>query len=324
MASRKRTYAELVQEIEDVKGDLKAYLGAEVSVAKLQAIDKELEDVKLMLEEKRPFDLRVIRTEDVPVATGTSHLNVHTYQTTLSDKNEPNNVEPEAWQISWHTGRYRGLVVEYHDPAGTLQSGLTTITDFAEQLEPVLGNGGVDQNGNLLEFGKTLGVVDLAQGIIRDYDGDLNIPGRSRSLTFDENGNSSSLTFLDPYGNYCHYIDRGTLHDNKWFQVKSVWERYIPSDTPTGQSERWLVVKFECIEAKDPADAGVLSKWMKFKKTMFHCAKFCYDVYTMDIWDTRSVEVKFTTRRPKHIEDYLLKVAMSSYADREFNVLKSE
>lgn len=57
---------------------------------------------------------------------------------------------------------------------------------------------------------------------------------------------------------------------------------------------------------------------------MLHCAYFCYDVYTMDIWDKRTVDVKLTVQRPKNLEDYLLKNAMSSWPDREFDILQSE
>ncbi len=61
----------------------------------------------------------------------------------------------------------------------------------------------------------------------------------------------------------------------------------------------------------------------KFKMIMFNCIKFCFDVYTIDIWDTISVKVTFTAPRPKHVEDYLLKVAMYSYPDREFEIKRS-
>jgi hypothetical protein len=45
----------------------------------------------------------------------------------------------------------------------------------------------VDKKGDFLKFVKTLVVFDLAQRLIRDYVGDLYVPGRSRSMTFDEN-----------------------------------------------------------------------------------------------------------------------------------------
>lgn len=45
----------------------------------------------------------------------------------------------------------------------------------------------MDKDGDFFTFVKTLGVFDLAHGIIRDYGGDLYVPGRSRSITFDEN-----------------------------------------------------------------------------------------------------------------------------------------
>lgn len=44
----------------------------------------------------------------------------------------------------------------------------------------------------------------------------------------------------------------------------------------------------------------------------------------MDIWDKRTVDVKLTVQRPKKEEDYLLKNAMSSWPDREFDILQSE
>jgi hypothetical protein len=45
----------------------------------------------------------------------------------------------------------------------------------------------VDKKGDFLKFVKTLVVFDLAQRLIRDYVGDFYVPGRSRSMTFDEN-----------------------------------------------------------------------------------------------------------------------------------------
>jgi hypothetical protein len=45
----------------------------------------------------------------------------------------------------------------------------------------------VDKKGDFLKFVKTLVVFYLAQRLIRDYVGDLYVPGRSRSMTFDEN-----------------------------------------------------------------------------------------------------------------------------------------
>lgn len=47
MAVRKRTYAELLEQNETVKDDLKQKF--RVSDAKLEAINKEVENVKLML-----------------------------------------------------------------------------------------------------------------------------------------------------------------------------------------------------------------------------------------------------------------------------------
>jgi hypothetical protein len=40
----------------------------------------------------------------------------------------------------------------------------------------------------------------------------------------------------------------------------------------------------------------------------------------MDIWDKRTVDVKLTVQRPKNVEDYLLKNAMSSWPDREIHI----
>jgi|688.fasta_scaffold1966476_1 hypothetical protein len=67
MAVRKRTFAELLEQNETVKDDLKQKF--RVSDAKLEAINKEVEDVKQMLDTNYPFKLKVFRTDDVPIAT---------------------------------------------------------------------------------------------------------------------------------------------------------------------------------------------------------------------------------------------------------------
>jgi Skp family chaperone for outer membrane proteins len=67
MAVRKRTFAELLEQNETVKDDLKPKF--RVSDAKLEAINKEVEDVKQMLDTNYPFKLKVFRTDDVPIAT---------------------------------------------------------------------------------------------------------------------------------------------------------------------------------------------------------------------------------------------------------------
>lgn len=87
-----------------------------------------------------------------------------------------------------------------------------------EQIEPVVGNGAVDKEGNVIPFGKVLGYTDLAGWIIRDFDGDINVPGISRCMSFYENGvcNVSGST-----------INEATIHEMQWYRIDQVSTRKV-------------------------------------------------------------------------------------------------
>ncbi len=102
-----------------------------------------------------------------------------------------------------------------------------------EQIEPVVGNGAVDKERNVIPFGKVLGYTDLAGGIIRDFDGDINVPGISRCMSFYENGvsNVSGSTINEA----------NTIHEMQWYRIDQVSTITVDDGYII---QEWLVLRF--------------------------------------------------------------------------------